>query len=84
MDSSSPDASTYYIFYIFEDDQLTFARTSGSPIEAIQIRYRDDQTLETGDGMMVRPAILSFDSVRVTGFTLVRRPSGTGEVRSEP
>jgi len=72
VDSSAPNAGTYYLF---EGDQLTFARASGAPIETIGIRYSDNRMLETEQGMTVRAEILSFDSVRVTGLTLVRRPS---------
>lgn len=61
-------------FYIFDNDQLTFENPSRSPLESVGIEYEADRTLTTEEGMSVRADIASFDTVRVTGYTLVRLP----------
>ncbi len=70
-DTSATDAS---VFYVFEPDRLTFENASRSALESLRVEYQDDRTLTTEYGMSVDPEIAAFDTVRVTGFTLVRRP----------
>lgn len=59
-------------FYIFDSDRLIFENPSRTPLESLRVEYQDNQTLVTEDGLSVRPQIASFDTVRVTGYTLVR------------
>lgn len=61
-------------FYIFDSDHLTFETSSRTPLETLSVEYKDDRSLATDEGMSVRPEIVSFDTVRVTGYTLVRQP----------
>lgn len=61
-------------FYVFRRDQLTFEDPSRAPLETLGVQYNDGRTLVTEDGMSVRPHIRSFDTVQVTGYTLVRHP----------
>ncbi len=61
-------------FYIFDADRLTFETSSRMPLETLSVEYKDDRTLATDEGMSVHPEIVSFDTVRITGYTLVRRP----------
>lgn len=70
-DTSQAQASA---FYVFENDRLTFETPSRAPLESLSVTYKDDRTLVTGGGMSVRAQIASFDTVRVTGYTLVRLP----------
>ena len=70
-DTSRDQASA---FYIFTSDRLTFESPSRTPLESLGVEYKNDRTLVTKEGMSVRPEIVSFDTVRVTGYTLVRRP----------
>ena len=70
-DSSAAGAS---VFYIFAADRLTFEDAARTALESLRVEYKDDRTLTTEYGMSVRPEIAAFDTVRVTGFTLVRRP----------
>lgn len=69
VDTSQADASA---FYVFESDRLTFETPSQTPLESLSVAYKDDRTLVTDKGMSVRANIASFDTVRVTGYTLVR------------
>ena len=61
-------------FYVFDADRLTFESPSRTPLESLGVEYKDDRSLVTDEGMSVRPKIVSFDTVRVTGYTLVRLP----------
>jgi hypothetical protein len=61
-------------FYTFTSDRLTFESPSRTPLESLGVEYQDDRTLLTNEGMSVRPEIVSFDTVRVTDYTLVRLP----------
>ena len=61
-------------FYIFEEDRLTFENPSRSPLESVGGEYKTNRTLTTETGMSVRAKIAAFDTVRVTGYTLVRLP----------
>jgi hypothetical protein len=60
------------VFYIFEKDQLTFENPARAPLESLGVTYEDDRTLRTSEGMSVKAEISSFDTVRVTGYTLLR------------
>lgn len=68
-DTSRAQASA---FYIFEDEQLTFESPDRTKLESLGIEYQNDRTLITDDGMSVETTIISFDTVHVTGYTLVR------------
>ncbi len=70
-DTSLSQASA---FYIFEEDQLTFENPDRVPLESLGVTYENNRRLLTDDGMAVQPEISSFDTVRVTGFTLLRIP----------
>lgn len=59
-------------FYVFRDDQLTFEAPSRTSLESLQVTYEDHRRLVTDEGMTVRAEIISFDTVEVTGYTLVR------------
>jgi len=59
-------------FYVFRDDQLTFESPTRTPLESLSVTYENGRTLVTEEGMSVRTEISSFDTVRVTGYTLVR------------
>lgn len=61
-------------FYVFEDDLLTFQNPARTPLESLRVEYQDERTLRTNAGMAVEADIASFDTVRVTGYTLVRLP----------
>lgn len=61
-------------FYIFEEDRLHFEDPSRVPLESLSVTYKNDQTLVTETGMSARIELLSFDTVRVTGYKLVRLP----------
>ncbi len=71
-DTARNQASAYYVF---EADRLTFENPSRTPLESLDVTYKNDRTLVTGDGMRVQAEITSFDTVRVTGYTLIRRPA---------
>lgn len=60
------------VYYAFTPDRLTFENASRDTLESLTVEYKDDRTLTTEGGMSVTPEITSFDTVRVTGFTLVR------------
>jgi hypothetical protein len=62
-------------FYVFEADRLTFENPSRRPLESLDVTYENDRTVVTENGMRVQAEITSFDTVRVTGYTLVRRPA---------
>lgn len=70
-DSSRSQAS---VFYVFEPDRLTFENAAQDALESLSVTYENDRTVTTEYGMTVRPEIAAFDTVRVTGYTLVRRP----------
>lgn len=70
-DTSQPGASAYYVFAA---DELTFESPTRDPLESLSVTYEDQRRLRTGSGMSVRADITSFDTVRVTGYTLVRLP----------
>jgi len=72
VDMSDAEASAYYEF---TEESLTFRNPSGRSIETIDVRYNDHRTLVTEDGMPVTADIAHFDTVRVTGYTLVREDS---------
>jgi len=74
-DADDPNASATYIF---GPNELTFRNPDGEVIESIGIEYDDLRTLYTADGMPVTAEIAGFDTVRVTGFTLVRDGFGDG------
>jgi len=71
-DAADEEASVYYVF---EPDRLTFENASQDALESLTVEYEDGRALTTEYGMTVEPDITSFDTVRVTGFTLVRKPS---------
>lgn len=68
-DTSQARASA---FYIFDDEQLTFESPDRTMLESLGVEYENDRTLVTDDGMSVEATIISFDTVHVTGYTLVR------------
>lgn len=70
-DTTSDQASAYYIF---DGEQLVFQNASSVPLESLSVTYNDRQRLKTETGMNVRPTIIAFDTVEVTGYTLVRYP----------
>lgn len=61
-------------FYVFESDRLTFETPSHTPLESLNVEYKNNRMLTTEDGMTVTAQIVGFDTVRVTGYTLVRQP----------
>jgi hypothetical protein len=71
-DTSNAQSSA---FYVFATDELTFENPSQIPLESLDLAYKDGRTLVTGNGMRVQADITSFDTVRVTGYTLVRMPT---------
>lgn len=71
-DTSRDQASA---FYVFDSERLTFKTPSRTPLESVRVEYKDDQKLVTGSGMAVRAEIISFDTVQVTDYTLVRLPA---------
>lgn len=68
-DSARPRSS---VFYVFQDDRLTFKASDRTALESLQVAYKDHRRLVTNEGMSVRARIADFDTVRVTGYTLVR------------
>ena len=70
VDTTDPGASATYVF---DDDTLTFRSPAGDTIESIRVDYGESRTLYTAEGMPVTASIAGFDTVRVTGYTLVRR-----------
>ncbi|MFB6248922.1 MAG: hypothetical protein ABEL97_10170 [Salinibacter sp.] len=72
--SAESSAANASVFYVFGPDRLTFKNAKRTALESLRVEYGDNRTLTTEYGMSVRPTIASFDTVRVTGFTLVRRP----------
>lgn len=72
--SAERSDETASVYYAFEPDRLTFENAARDTLESLSVSYDDNRTLTTGDGMSVKPEISSFDTVRVTGFTLVREP----------
>ncbi|PSQ95133.1 MAG: hypothetical protein BRD55_11450 [Bacteroidetes bacterium SW_9_63_38] len=71
-DTSNAQSSVYYVF---TPDELTFENSSRRPLESLNLSYENNRTLITGKGMRVQADITSFDTVRVTGYTLVRLPA---------
>lgn len=71
-DTTNAQSSAYYVF---GPDELTFENPSRIPLESLDLTYKDGRTLVTGKGMTVQAAIAAFDTVRVTGYTLVRIPA---------
>lgn len=69
VDSSTATTSTYYIF---DGETLTFENPTGTPLESVDVEYQKDRTLVTEEGMSVVATIIDFDTVEVTGYTLVR------------
>lgn len=61
-------------FYIFDGDRLHFENPSREPLESLKVTYKNDQTLVTESGLSARIELSSFDTVRVTGYKLVRLP----------
>ena len=70
-DSSRSQASVYYVF---GPDRLTFENAARDALESLSVEYQNERTVTTEYGMSVRPEIAAFDTVRVTGYTLVRQP----------
>lgn len=70
-DTSRAQASA---FYHFDADQLIFESPSRAPLESLSVEYQDRRELVTENGMTVQADITAFDTVRVTGYTLVRLP----------
>ena len=68
-DTARPRSS---VFYVFQDDRLTFEASDRTALESLQVAYKDHRRLVTNEGMSVRARIASFDTVRVTGYTLIR------------
>ncbi len=58
--------------YIFRDGSLTFLNPQGEVNEQIGIRYDSLRTLYTEAGTPFTTEIVDFDTVRVSGYTLVR------------
>ena len=73
--SAEASDETASVFYAFTPDDLTFENAAHDTLESLGVTYEDDRTLTTENGMSVEPEIASFDTVRVTGFTLVREAS---------
>lgn len=69
VDSSDTTASAYYIF---DGGTLTFENPSGTPLETVGVEYEKNRVLVTEEGMSVEATIIAFDTVEVTGYTLVR------------
>lgn len=59
-------------FYVFQGDELTFENPARASLESIEVSYENDRRLVTEEGMSVQAKISSFDTVQVTGYTLVR------------
>lgn len=73
--SASMSNPTANAFYEFDDASLTFRTPSGNKLETIGVSYGTNRVLRTEDGMPVTARIASFDTVTVTGYTLVRQDS---------
>jgi hypothetical protein len=58
--------------YIFRDGSLTFLNPQGEVNEHIGIRYDSLRTLYTEAGTPFTTEIVDFDTVRISGYTLVR------------
>ena len=71
-DTTRPQSSA---FYVFRDDELTFESPSRTPLESLSVSFEEGRRLVTEEGMSVRADISSFDTVQVTGYTLIRLPS---------
>lgn len=71
-DTSQSSASA---FYVFDDEQLTFENPAGTPLESVDMQYENNRLLTTEEGMTVEATIIDFDTVEVTGYTLVRTES---------
>lgn len=68
-DTSREQAS---VFYVFSPDRLVFENASRAPLESLDVTYENNRRLVTDRGLSVRPEIASFDTMRVTGYLLVR------------
>lgn len=70
----TPDSSTSATsaYYIFDGETLTFETPEGTPLETVGVEYQKNRTLVTEEGMSVVATITHFDTVEVTGYTLVR------------
>lgn len=68
--------------YIFRDASLTFLNPFGEVNEEIGIRYDSLRTLYTERGTPFTTEVVSFDTVRVSGYTLVRQ--GLEETTQSP
>lgn len=73
-DRRNPQASA---FYTFHDNRLTFSDPGGAPLETIQVTYAPKRRLEIEGGGAFDATIAGFDTVRVSGLTLVRADSTT-------
>jgi hypothetical protein len=72
---SDPEANAYYVF---DGQSLTFRTPSGESLETIGVDYGSNRVLHTEDGMPVTANIAGFDTVTVTGYTLVRQDTSAG------
>jgi hypothetical protein len=59
--------------YVFDENSLTFINPYGETHESIGVQYDSLRTLYTESGTPVTTEIVDFDTVRVTGYTLVRQ-----------
>lgn len=59
-------------FYTFSGDTLTFTNPEGRRLETIRIDFKPDRLMVTEDGIPAPAEVTHFDTVRVTGYTLVR------------
>jgi len=62
-------------FYVFDANRLTFLNSSHAPLESVDVSYENERMLVTENGMRVQAEIASLDTVRVTGYTLIRSPA---------
>jgi hypothetical protein len=69
IDTTDPSNS---LTYIFRDGSLTFLNPQGKVNEQIGVRYDSLRTLYTEAGTPFTTEIVDFDTVRVSGYTLVR------------
>jgi hypothetical protein len=72
---SDPEANAYYVF---DGESLTFRTPNGESLETIGVDYGSNRVLHTEDGMPVTANIAGFDTVTVTGYTLVRQDTSAG------
>jgi len=67
---SNPESNAYYEF---DGRSLTFRTPTGESLETIGVKYGANRVLRTEDGMPVTAEVAGFDTVTVTGYTLVRQ-----------